>query len=388
MNTLRVGIVGAAGQVGSALLKALDRNDEFSAVGIVRNSVAAARIASQGMEARIAQTDNPVGLLEATRDLDALVNCALPRYQPSKTSAANHGLANSLAHACAGKHLLHLSSVAVYGDFISGSRGLFGHPRPDIVYGRQKLQMENLLRKFTVKHSVKCTILRVGHVYGPELRWSEAIFDLIKTENFRLPFGGDIPSNGVWIANLIAGIQEVLIRQAPQGTVNLTDIPQMTWRDVFELHANACGSPAVKPMSKLESKRRFMESKEKSQTGIGARLILETLTWLKHLPASYIASVPSFKAMAQVMIGNLNSEKLDAKLYATYSRHLFQGIEANSGPEISGVFLSEPVPGPCLSYQGRPPVECRAALKDWHDSISEPHANASGTMWFPRQVAN
>lgn len=176
MTPLKVGIVGGAGQVGSALLKALYRDSELSVFGICRSSVSAARIASQGMAVRIA--DNGAQLTAHTRDLDILVNCALPQYGPSKTSVANHQLANALATACAGKRLVHLSSVAVYGDFIPGDRVLFDHPRPDTAYGRQKLQMERLLQGLAKKHSIKCTILRVGHVYGPELRWSEGFFNL------------------------------------------------------------------------------------------------------------------------------------------------------------------------------------------------------------------
>jgi nucleoside-diphosphate-sugar epimerase len=371
MTVLRVGIVGGAGEVGSALLKALNADSRFSAFAICRNAVSATRIACKGMPVRIIQTDNAERLTETTRDLDVLVNCAYPRYQPSKASEANQRLANSLAVACAGKHLVHLSSVALYGEFIRGDKSLFDHPQPDTPYGRQKLQMENLLRALAKKHSMKCTILRVGHVYGPELRWSESIFDLIENDEFRLPFNGQIPSNGVWIQNLIAAIRELLL-QPVEATLNLTDVPQSTWRDIFDLHSQASGNPAVPPLNQYESEQYLRESKKRARSGLAKRLASETWGWVRHLPASYIASVPAFKAMTLWAVSQIRSQKLDTKLVAIYSKRLAPTAGATALPEVFPLFLSEPVPGPCLSYQSSSPRRGLDDLAAWHHAISVP----------------
>src|ERR1700761_7565 len=69
MKTLCVGIVGAAGQVGSALLKELTIGGEFSAVGICRNRVSSARVEALGLPVRTVDTGNPDALKEATRDV-------------------------------------------------------------------------------------------------------------------------------------------------------------------------------------------------------------------------------------------------------------------------------------------------------------------------------
>lgn len=372
MNILRVGIVGGAGQVGSALLKALNTESRFSAVAICRNAVSAARMACQGMPVRIVQTDNAELLADTTRDLNVLINCAYPIYQPSKASVANQRLANSLAAACAGKHLVHLSSVALYGEFIRGDKSLFDDPKPDTPYGRQKLQMEHLLRGLAKKHSVKCTILRVGHVYGPELRWSENFFDLIKKHEFRLPFDGEIPSNGVWIQNVIAAIREVLLNQQMDATFNLTDNPQTTWRDIFDLHSQASGNPAVPPLNQYESGQYLRESKKRAGLGLAGRLAGETWGWVRHLPASYIASVPSFKAMTLWVVSQIRSQELDAKLNAVYAKRLAPAVNATVLPEAFPLFLSEPVPGSCLSYQSCSPWGGLEDLAAWHDAISIP----------------
>src|ERR1039458_68218 len=64
MKHLRVGIVGAAGQVGLALLNDLNRDGEFSAFGICRNRVSSARVASLGLPVRTVQTDNAAQLID------------------------------------------------------------------------------------------------------------------------------------------------------------------------------------------------------------------------------------------------------------------------------------------------------------------------------------
>jgi nucleoside-diphosphate-sugar epimerase len=374
MTVPRVGIVGGAGQIGSALLKTLNTDCKLAVFGICRSNVSAARLASQGLRVRIAHTENAVQLAESTRDLDILVNCALPRYRPCKTIGANHRLANSLAVACAGKYLIHLSSVAVYGDFIPAHKELFRNPQPDSFYGRQKLQMESLLLTLANKHSMKCMILRIGHVYGAECRWSEAIFDMIN-DGFRLPFDGQLLSNAIGIKNLIAGIQAALFGELRQATFNLTDAPQTTWRDVFDLHSQASGHPAVEPLSHRESEDLFRDRKRWSRTGMTARIAWETLRWAKRLPASYIASVPTLKSMTQWAVAQTGSETLDAKLWAVYCKRVASGIDANAKPEIHPTFLSEPAPGPCLSYEGSGVTENLAALQAWHHAISEPDAN-------------
>jgi nucleoside-diphosphate-sugar epimerase len=332
------------------------------------------------MPVRIARTDDPVQLAEAAGDLDVLVNCALPQYGPSKTSAANQRFAASLVAACAGKHLVHLSSVAVYGDFISGREVLFGNPKPDTAYGRQKLQMEHLLRKLATKHSVRCTVLRVGHVYGPELRWSEAFFELIKNDGFGLPFGGHLPSNAIAIANVVAGIREIILGDTAQPTLNLTDAPQTTWRDVFDLHSQASGDPPVGQLAPYESERQFRAYKKWAETGMTLRLALETSRWVRQLPASYIASVPTFKALSQCAVAMVGSETLDAKLWAVQARRLRSGTGENVATRILPLFLSEPVPGPSLRYCGSTPASSLADLQAWHDAISAPRRGSMAQL--------
>jgi nucleoside-diphosphate-sugar epimerase len=367
MCALKVGIVGAAGQVGIALLSGINKGTGISAVGICRNSVSAARVAAQGLDVRTAQTDDPKQLAEVTQDLDALVNCALPQYRPSKTSASNRLLARALAEVCAGKHLVHLSSVAVYGDYIGSEKSRFQSPKPDTAYGRQKLQMEVLLRKYARKHSGRCTILRIGHVYGPELRWSESLFDLIQHHRFRLPFDGQQASNAVAISNLVEAVREVLLSMPAAPTLNLTNLPQITWRELFDLHSQACVGPFVESLRSSESEDYSRIYKKRARTGMLGRFVKETLGWIMQLPGSYIAAVPTLKTLAQQAVALVGNDGLDAKIWALYCRRLAPRIDGSSAAAVEPIFFSEPMPGPCVQYNGGTPTDLVPALRAWYD---------------------
>ncbi|MGD0914503.1 MAG: NAD(P)-dependent oxidoreductase [Terracidiphilus sp.] len=370
MCALKVGVVGAAGQVGLALLRGLNQETGITAVGICRNAVSAARVASQGLDVRAAQTEDPTCLAETLQDLDAVINCALPQYRPSKTSASNRRLAQSLTTACKGKHLIHFSSVAVYGNFISGDEHLFCSPKPDTSYGRQKLQMEKLLRKLAKRRSVQCTILRLGHVYGPELQWSESLFGLIRDNRFRLPFDGRRPSNAVAISNLIEAVKEVLLTKPAGSMFNLTNAPQISWRELFDAHSQACAGSYVGALGPSDSEILGQEHKEWARTGTMGRLIRETLRWMKQLPGSYLASVPALKAIAQQTVAMVGSDTIDARIWAIYCKKLAPRVEDGPARTIPPVFFSEPAPGPCVLYEGRGHSELESALRSWHGAIS------------------
>jgi len=372
MSGLRVGVLGAGGQVGLAVLRGLCEDGGISAVGICRNRVSSLRVASHGLKVRTTQTDDAKSLAESTRDLDALVNCALPQYGPSKTSLANRRLANALATACAKRHLVHLSSVAVYGDFISSEPTLFRSPRPDTAYGRQKLEMETLLRKFARSQRANCTILRVGHVYGPELRWSETILSLINDTHFHLPFDGRRPSNAIAISNLIEAVREVLLASDADATFNLTDSPQTPWRELFDMHARASSTKFVRALRSSDSEAMAEQYRKWSQTGLFSRWVRESARWFLQLPGSYLTAVPSIKAFAQRAIATFGSENLDARLWALYCRHLAPHTNPCPFSNIHPLFFSDAVPGPHLEYHPAHPAKITSGLSDWYSVAFTP----------------
>lgn len=371
MNVVKIGIIGASGQVGSALLRAFGADSAFASVGICRNSLSAARLKALGTTVRLADTYDANDLSKNCADLDVLINCALPQYGPSRTSVANHRLARALTAASSGRRLIHLSSVAVYGDFLSGQQNLFHRPRPDTSYGFQKLQMERLLTRLGEKHRVECTILRLGHVYGPELRWSETMLELIQSPTFRLPFDGQLPSNAICIDNVITGIREAVLVPPREQLMNLTDSPQRTWRVIFDMHSAALGAAPVHPLGPHESDRIYQQRRSLAHTRLSRRVIGETLHWLARLPASYVAAVPSLKAVAQRIVSCIASETLDARLWALHCRIVDPSANiAPLEPGMLSLLVSEPVPGPHLAYTAREHSHGVVAFSRWCEIVT------------------
>src|ERR1035438_1592793 len=101
---------------------------------------------------------------------------------------------------------------------------------------------------------------------------------------------------------------------------------------------------------------------------MAARFVRETWVWIKHLPASYVSSVPTFKAISQRVVAKIGSERLDSRLYAGYCRHLSRRDDSQSAPAILPLLLSEAVPGPYLAYEGTSSVGCLPALVSWYDA--------------------
>jgi hypothetical protein len=94
--------------------------------------------------------------------------------------------------------------------------------------------------------------------------------------------------------------------------------------------------------------------------------------WMRHLPSSFVGSVPAFKEVVRLTVEKIGSERLEAKLWAVYYRLFARVIGASPLPVIHPLFLSEPVPGPSLSYEACSLTAGFAALQAWHDAISDP----------------
>ena len=80
------------------------------------------------------------------------------------------------------------------------------------------------------------------------------------------------------------------------------------------------------------------------------------------------------------MVAGFRSETLDAKLWALYSRRFSLGVKTRSEEAITPLLLSEPVPGPCLSYEGHSPADLLSELKHWHRCISTPGNRPTGDL--------
>lgn len=274
MSRLRVAVTGAAGNVGSALVKGLAANGEFEVVALVRNELAAKTLGPVDAEIRIGSITDQESSRRMLAGCGAVINCALPKGLPRNSREQSDAILSNIASAPDVRIAVHFSSVAVYGACVDPRTNSFERPRPTSTYGIEKLRSENVAARLFSKRGIGYHIMRLGHVYGPAQWISSDILLRTTDPAFALPFGGNVPSNAVSIYAVIEAIRGMLNGTQPIGVRNLVDAPQSTWRELFDFHTELLGRPAALSMTDREShawqSRYFAESRGPVRTVLRA----------------------------------------------------------------------------------------------------------------------
>lgn len=380
----RIGVTGATGQVGSRLLHHLHAAG-FPVVALVRNPLGAALCdaAAAGCEIRIGSVVGDPGTPHPLDDCDVIINCALESSGgiPRQAYVRNQRLIDGLLRARALKWLVHFSTVAVYGELIvprADADRASRYPRPTSEYGRSKLFVERYAARRAAARGVDCAILRLGHVYGAGIGRSREIIDLARTETFRLPFGGRLPSNAIHQDALGSAIV-ALIAGGPRRTIESLAESNLSWRDVFDWHTSALGLPPVPSMSDSESAGRRDAIRH-------ASIPREALAWARGLPIKALVRSPATFDLALRILAHtpdgITSRVSDANRRAGARAQIALG-EAGSALSVPPLYLSAGMPGPFCEVPPPPSdgpgssVERARELREWYDLWSTPRMYAA-----------
>ncbi len=104
--------------------------------------------------------------------LAAIISVRDSVNNPEKTRRVNVTGTENLIKACVKnnvKNLIAVSSAAVYGDLPSAKDSLNerSQTKPTSPYGKSKLEMEDLVKRYSAANSINSVILRFFNVYGP-----------------------------------------------------------------------------------------------------------------------------------------------------------------------------------------------------------------------------
>jgi nucleoside-diphosphate-sugar epimerase/choline dehydrogenase-like flavoprotein len=217
-------ITGAAGFVGRAVTRRL------AIWNRVRAGVRAGGSVDGGMAV---QCDllAPDTLDKAVAGASAIVHCAVG--SPDTHSVTIDGTRNLLAAARrhSVKHVIFLSSVAVYGDVEGVMDEDADTSAPAGGYGRAKLAAEELCRE-AAGPEMAVTVLRCSLIYGPgSAQWTNSYLDRLRTGAWhKLGSDGAGTCNLLYVDDLAECIA-ALVASPPAGfavfNVNGTDLP--TW---------------------------------------------------------------------------------------------------------------------------------------------------------------
>jgi nucleoside-diphosphate-sugar epimerase len=385
----KIGITGATGQVGLRLLKHL-RAGGLTAIAAVRNPLGAAlcEAAVPGCEIRVGSLTPDGDRPHVLDDCDVIINCAIEASGgiPRQAYTRNRQLVDGLLKAKALKWLVHVSTVAVYGELIvdhDDADRERAHPRPTSEYGRSKLNVERYAVGRTRQRGVTCTILRLGHVYGAGIARSREIVELARQPAFRLPFGGRLPSNAVH-ADALGAAMLALMQDGPRHEIYGVAEPAHTWRDVFDWHTSCLGLPAVIDMPEADSiaKRRQL---------VAGSPLGEAVAWATSLPLkSLVRSPATFDLALRVLVRTPSSitRRLGDINRRTGARaQIARANESGGVGPLASIYFSEGMPGPFLDVPSMPPnglgseAERGRELQAWYDLWRRPQMRAAIARW-------
>jgi len=373
MSTLRVGIVGAGGQVGPTLLSYLSGDPRIQVFGICRNEISAGPLRMEGHDIRCGSVTDPTTAADLLGDCDVIVNCSATSGTPARKSVAERSMLRALCGLPGRKRLIHFSSVAAYGGCIDARHNTFAHPRPDQPYGRHKLDLERYLWRRLRASAHEAVVLRLGHVYGAGQWLSRFVLDAARDPRFRLPCDGRLPSNAVHVRNVGAALRGLILEWPQAGTYNLFDAPATTWRHVFDWNTNAVGVLPVAAMGDEESEWVAAHYRRQATRPLGARLASEVGSWVRTLPGSFISACPAAKTLGILTLAALRQEWLERRLLKRHKvRAAKVGAAAAVIPVLDSWLLSEGAPGPQLAYRGEIDVDDATAVAAWYRRYAEP----------------
>lgn len=239
-------VTGAAGFVGRAAVRALAAAGHRVAAGVRRS---ATLLPPGDVTTAAADVLDAAQLERAFAGMKTVVHCAVGDARD--TSVIVDGTRNVLAAARAAnvRHVVHLSSVAVYGAVDGIVDEDAPTDTPQGAYGAAKVAAESLCRDAAAA-GLAVTVLRPSLIYGPDSeQWTTLYVERLRSGRWpALGVAGEGACNLIHVDDLAAFIVN-RVEARPTGfevfNVNGADIP--TWNGYLEALNAALGLPPLAP---------------------------------------------------------------------------------------------------------------------------------------------
>jgi nucleoside-diphosphate-sugar epimerase len=367
----RVAVIGANGNVGSVLLRALNDDPNVEAVAVCRNRAGAAQLPEGRHELRLGSISDAAVAPSLIGDCAAVVNCAFAIGPPREAFRENLAMIRNVAAAAAVRNAVFLSTVAVHGSCPDARRTTFEKPKWDNAYGEEKWHLEQKTASILREAGKRSVIVRLGHVYGPGQWLSRETFEFLRDPAFKLPFGGARPSNAIHADNAAAALR--WLSGAPvEGLFNLTDYPQRSWRDLFDWHAMIAGLPPAPSLDDASSNAMREEMLRELRRSPMTRTFLDFGTWFRTLPyARLIGSAPLRSWLSSPL--SAMPPKLQAKIKGKSALTAVRAMIASLPRPQSATrpwHFGDAVPGPHVSFDNVPPFTTQQQreeeLRHWY----------------------
>lgn len=248
----RVFITGAGGFIGGRVTEVLHCSGLATVRAGVRRWASAARIGRLPIEIQQCDVTDRDQVREALKDSRFVIHCA--RGTPDVTIEGTRNVLEAALQAGA-ERVVHLSTIAVYGDVCGKVDETYPCQYTGNPYGDSKIKAEEICWEFQQQGLPIC-ILRPTIVYGPFNRlWTIEFAQRMQDGPWLLParYCQGI-CNLVYVDDVVSAIILALKRKEAVGEAfNVNGVETVTWNDYFHTLSTAMGLPELTPASAARS---------------------------------------------------------------------------------------------------------------------------------------
>ena len=230
----RVLVLGGSGFIGKTVVAQLAAQPGIRIRATSRAASGADTTCRGATEVVHCDVLDPETLRKALADIDVVINCCRERADEREAHRFIESLSRGVKEARV-RHLIYLSSIAVYGRAGGTISEDTAPVEPLNWYARAKLKAEAACRQLA-SADLAVTILRPSLVYGPGgEEWSLDFVHSVRRGHLQGlgPFG-EGPANLVYVDDLAAFCARLAMR--PQGdaaTLNVNGVEQVTFNRYF-----------------------------------------------------------------------------------------------------------------------------------------------------------
>jgi dihydroflavonol-4-reductase len=225
MNLL---ITGGTGFIGSRLaFRCLERGDSVTVLGQANNSTEEENrkvLESRGAIMHLATVTDREHVSRALKQVDCVYHLAAAQHEANVPDqhfwdVNVEGTRNVLeASVRTGvKHIVHGSTIGVYGASLEGAIDERSALRPNNIYEQTKLAAEKLVLDY--KDKLPVSIIRISETYGPGDRRLLKLFKAIKKNVFFIIGNGNNLHHLIYIEDLIEGMFLAASVKEAQGQI-------------------------------------------------------------------------------------------------------------------------------------------------------------------------
>jgi nucleoside-diphosphate-sugar epimerase len=207
---------------------------------------------SEGIQPVLGNLDAP-NTLRHLKNLcvGAALHLAPPERHGLRDTRTHH-LLTQLAGMSSLRQIVYGSTTGVYGDQQGAWCTESCRVNPGTARAQRRVDAENQLRSFGLRHGVPVTILRIPGIYAFDRPGGHPRERLAKCIPV-LQYEEDVYTNHIHADDLARAIAAVLQRGRPQHVLNVCDDTHIKMGDYFDLAADLCNLPRPPRISRAQA---------------------------------------------------------------------------------------------------------------------------------------